>query len=116
MIGGCFMSTLLAAIRARELEISGVGVEVVAEPVGTPPRFEKVEVWVSAVAPDRGALEKVVGIAAQGCIMVNTLRGTKSSLRLGSYEQAENSWRREQWGRLPWPRRGLRRRGPISCS
>ena len=81
-IGGCFMSTLLAAIRARELEISGVGVEVVAEPVGTPPRFEKVEVWVSAVAPDRGALEKVVGIAAQGCIMVNTLRD-KIELEVG---------------------------------
>src|SRR3984957_6820566 len=47
-IGGCFMSNLLAAIKARSAEVSGVQAEVTAMPAGTPPRFTQVEVCVSA--------------------------------------------------------------------
>ena len=38
-VGGCFMSNLLAAIRARNAEVSNVRTEVVAELADSPARF-----------------------------------------------------------------------------
>src|SRR5271169_6424277 len=52
-IGGCFMSNLLAAIRARDLEITGVRTEVIATLADSPTRFESVELRVTADTPDR---------------------------------------------------------------
>jgi len=77
-IGGCFMSNLLAAIKAREAQVSDVYVEVNGTPEGTPPRFSGVELCVSADCDDRELLEKLVEIAERGCIMVNTLRAALS--------------------------------------
>lgn len=74
-IGGCFMSNLLAAIRARDLEITGVRTEVIATLADSPTRFESVELRISADTPDRELLQKLVEIADRGCIMMNTLRG-----------------------------------------
>lgn len=74
-VGGCFMSTLLAAIRAREAEISDVRVEVVGFLTDSPARFGGVELRVAADSVDRGLLERLVEIADRGCIMMNTLRG-----------------------------------------
>src|SRR5580658_11066596 len=42
-VGGCFMSTLLAAIKAREAEISDVRVEVVGSLADSPSRFAGLE-------------------------------------------------------------------------
>ena len=75
-VGGCFMSNLLAAIRARDAEISDVSVEVVGSIVDSPARFAGVELRVAAKSRDRELLERLVGIADRGCIMMNTLRGT----------------------------------------
>jgi putative redox protein len=75
-IGGCFMSTLLAAIKAREAQVSDVHTEVIGTPEGTPPRFSSVELSVSAACEDAQLLQKLVEIADRGCIIVNTLRGT----------------------------------------
>ena len=75
-IGGCFMSNLLAAIKAREAEVSDVYTEVIGTPEGTPPRFSGVELSISADCDDRELLQKLVEVAERGCIMVNTLRGT----------------------------------------
>ena len=75
-IGGCFMSTLLAAIKAREAQVSNVHTEVIGTPEGTPPRFSRVELSVSAACEDGQLLQKLVEIADRGCIIVNTLRGT----------------------------------------
>jgi putative redox protein len=75
-IGGCFMSNLLAAIRAREAQVSDVHTEVSGTPEGTPPRFSSIELSVSAACEDAELLEKLVEIAERGCIMVNTLKGT----------------------------------------
>jgi putative redox protein len=75
-VGGCFMSTLLAAIRAREAEISDVRVEVVGFLIDSPARFGGVELRVAAESVDRELLERLVEIADRGCIMMNTLRGT----------------------------------------
>ena len=74
-VGGCFMSTLLAAIRARNAEVSGVQTEVIATLAEAPARFTKIELCVTADCKDPQELEHLVEIAERGCIMVNTLKG-----------------------------------------
>ena len=69
------MSNLLAAIRAREAEISGVRTEVIGTITDSPPRFSEVELQFSAEGVSRDLLERIVEIADRGCIMMNTLRG-----------------------------------------
>ncbi len=74
-IGGCFMSNLLAAISARNAQVSGAQIEVIATLADSPSRFTAVELCVSAECADRELFEKLVEIAERGCIMVNTLKG-----------------------------------------
>ena len=74
-IGGCFMSNLLAAINARQAQVSAVQTEVIATLADSPSRFTAVELCVSAECADRDLFEKLVEIAERGCIMVNTLKG-----------------------------------------
>jgi len=74
-IGGCFMSNLLAAIRAREAAVTDAQVEVVGVLAEAPARFTSVEMRVSATYQDAALFEKLVEIADKGCIMMNTLRG-----------------------------------------
>ena len=74
-VGGCFMSNLLAAIRARDAEVSEVRVEVAGSLIDSPARFARVELRVAAGSRDRELLERLVEIADRGCIMMNTLRG-----------------------------------------
>jgi putative redox protein len=74
-VGGCFLSNLLAAIKAREADISEVRVEVVGALADSPARFAGIELRVSAETGDRESLERLVEIADRGCIMMNTLRG-----------------------------------------
>ena len=74
-VGGCFMSNLLAAIRARGAAISDVRTEVVGAIEESPARFSALELHVTAESADRELLEKMVQIADRGCIMMNTLRG-----------------------------------------
>lgn len=73
-LGGCFMSTLLAAIRAREAPVSDVRVEVVGTLGEAPPRFVSAELRVSACCDDRSELAKLVTIAERGCLAANSLR------------------------------------------
>ena len=74
-IGGCFMSNLLAAIRAREAAVTDAQVEVVGVLADAPARFASVDMFVSANYQDAALFEKLVEIADRGCIMMNTLRG-----------------------------------------
>jgi len=69
------MSNLLAAVRAREAEISNVRVEVEGFLADSPARFAGLELRVTAESRDRELLERMVEIAERGCIMMNTLRG-----------------------------------------
>ena len=69
------MSNLLAAIKAREADVSDVCTEVTGTLADAPPRFEAVELSVTAATPDRELLERLLEIADRGCIMMNTLRG-----------------------------------------
>jgi putative redox protein len=80
-VGGCFMSNLLAAIKAREAEISDVRTEVIGTIAESPVRFSAIELHVTAESRDRELLERIVEIADRGCIMMNTLRG-KLDLRV----------------------------------
>ena len=80
-VGGCFMSNLLAAIKARKAEISDVRTEVIGTISDSPARFSAIELHVTADSLDRELLERVVEIADRGCIMMNTLRG-KLDLRV----------------------------------
>lgn len=68
------MSNLLAAIKARNVDVSDVRTVVVGTIAATPARFSAVEVHVEA----RGGseeIERLVEVADRGCIMMNTLRG-----------------------------------------
>ena len=69
------MSNLLATIKAREIDISGLGIEVIGTITEAPARFEAVDVSVTADSADRELLERLVEIADRACIMMNTLRG-----------------------------------------
>src|SRR5271170_5115917 len=73
-IGGCFMSNLLAAISAREAEISEVETQVIGTIADSPARFSAVELHVSAKGRSE-EIERLVEVADRGCIMMNTLRG-----------------------------------------
>jgi hypothetical protein len=70
------MSTLLAAIRAGEAEVSDVRTEVIGTLAESPARFSAIQLHVSVDSLDRELLEHVVEIAERTCIMMNTLRGT----------------------------------------
>jgi putative redox protein len=74
-IGGCFMSNLLAAIKAREAEVADAQTEVIGTLAESPARFASVALNVTAKYSDREQFEKLVEIADRGCIMMNTLRG-----------------------------------------
>jgi putative redox protein len=73
-LGGCFMSNLLAAIAARQAQVSNVRTAVVGTLEGTPPRFVAIEAAVSAECEDRELLEKLVTMAERSCIVANTLK------------------------------------------
>ena len=76
-LGGCFMSNLLAAIRAREMPgagISNVRVAVTATVDGPPDRVTAMTMTVGAAGADRATLEKLVEIAGRACIVTNTLK------------------------------------------
>ena len=74
-VGGCLMSNLIAAMKARDTVIDGLQREVTAALEGTPARFTGLDLAVGAANVDRDVLEKLVEIAARGCIMINTLQG-----------------------------------------
>lgn len=76
-LGGCFMSNLLAAIRAREAAVEKVRITVEGTLASAPPRFEAITMRIAAEyeAGDRELMEKLVTISERGCIVANTLKG-----------------------------------------
>ena len=73
-LGGCFVSTLLAAIRTRDAAISEVRVAVTSTVGGVPERFESIAMRVSAKYDDAALMRKLVLMAERGCLVTNTLR------------------------------------------
>ena len=73
-LGGCFMSNLLAAIKARAAAIGNVRVDVEGTIDGSPPAFRAIVLRVSADHGDRAEMEKLITISERACIVANTLR------------------------------------------
>jgi putative redox protein len=80
-LGGCFLSNLLAAVRTREVAVSDVRITVKGTLEESPPRFDAIEMIVSAKHEDEALLQKLVTISERACIVANTLkRGTDLSV------------------------------------
>ena len=88
-VGGCFMSTLLAAIKAREAPVTNVRTDVTGVLAEDPTRFASVSLLVRADCEDDELLDRLVQIAENGCIMVTTLkRGIEFSVSAGAAARA----------------------------
>ncbi len=84
-LGGCFMSNLLAAIRARDAQITNVRIAVNGTLEGPPQRFSAIEMIISADRDDEELMQKLVTISERACIVANTLkRATDLSLQIQS--------------------------------
>lgn len=73
-LGGCFMSNLLAAAKARDISITDARADIEADMADAPARFTAVRMSVSARCEPPEELDKLVTIAERGCIAANTLR------------------------------------------
>ena len=73
-LGGCFLSNLLAAIRAREAAVSNVRVDVTGTIDGAPDHFSSFTMAISASHADAELVRKLIAIAARACAVTNTLR------------------------------------------
>ncbi|MGC2166879.1 MAG: OsmC family protein [Gallionella sp.] len=73
-LGGCFMSNLLAAAKARNIVINNACADIEGDMADAPSRFSAIRMAVSAQCESREELEKLVTIAERGCIAANTLR------------------------------------------
>src|SRR5260370_41780367 len=73
-VGGCFMSNVLAAIRAREANVSRVRTEVIGTIVDSPSRFAAIELYITEDCQSRDLLERLVRNGDRGLISMNTIR------------------------------------------
>ena len=73
-LGGCFMSNLLAAAKARNIELNNARADIEGDMADAPSRFTAIRMSVSARCDPPEELNKLVTIAERGCIAVNTLR------------------------------------------
>lgn len=75
-LGGCFNSNLLAAVRARDLEIDDIAIEVSGDLAEAPARFSAINMVVTSAFEDRDTFEKLVKMSERACIVANTLKGS----------------------------------------
>jgi len=73
-LGGCFMSNLLAAAKARDIKLTNARADIEGDMADAPSRFTAIRMTVSAKCDPAEELEKLVTIAERGCISANTLR------------------------------------------
>ena len=73
-LGGCFLSNLLAAIRARDAAVSNVRIAVSGTIEGSPDHFAAFTMSVSATHSDAQLVGKLIEVAARACAVTNTLR------------------------------------------
>ncbi|MGD8430652.1 MAG: OsmC family protein [Ectothiorhodospiraceae bacterium] len=72
-LGGCFMSNLVAAAAARDVDLGEVDLAITGVLAGNPAVFERIDMTVTGSA-GVDSLEKLVTIAERGCITANTLK------------------------------------------
>lgn len=83
-LGGCFMSNLLAAAKARGIEISNARAKIAGELADGPARYTDIHMTVTAQCSAPEELEKLVTIAERGCIVANTLaKAVKLTIECG---------------------------------
>lgn len=75
-LGGCFMSNLLAAIKAREAAIDNVNITVDGTLEGNPSHFTAIKMSVGGNYDDKEQMQKLVTISERSCIVANTLKGS----------------------------------------
>ncbi len=75
-LGGCYMSTLVAAARARELNPTDLQVTVEADVGGNPQQFQNATMTVRGGTTDEATLQKAIEIAERSCLVTNTLKGS----------------------------------------
>jgi putative redox protein len=73
-LGGCLMSTLLAAIRAREANVSNVRIQVRGTVEESPDRYTSIAMIVHADYDDADLARKLLQIAENGCLVTRTLK------------------------------------------
>lgn len=73
-LGGCFMSNLLAAAKARNIALKHARADIEGDMADAPSRFTAIRMSVSARCDPQEELDKLVAIAERGCIAANTLR------------------------------------------
>ena len=73
-LGGCFMSNLLAAIKAREAEAQNIRLAIAGTLSEAPMRFSAIRLEIRGEYAERTEFEKLVTIAERGCIVANTLK------------------------------------------
>ena len=73
-LGGCFMSNLLAAAKARDIALRDVRLAIAGELADAPARFTAIHMTVSGHCDVSGAWPKLITLADRGCIVTNTLR------------------------------------------
>lgn len=85
-IAGCYASTLYGAAIARNMTISDLGIDVVAEiSEDAPARFTSIALNItSGSCSQPEEFEKLLAIAEKGCIAVNTIKnGMKFGYAVG---------------------------------
>jgi putative redox protein len=75
-LGGCFMSNLLAAAKARNIQLRNACADIEGDMADAPSRFSAIRMTISAQCDPPEELEKLVAIAERGCISANTLRSS----------------------------------------
>ncbi len=73
-LGGCFMSNLLAAIKAREADAQNIRIAIAGTLSEAPMRFSAIRMEIRGEYAERTEFEKLVTIAERGCIVANTLK------------------------------------------
>ena len=73
-LGGCFLSTLLAAARTRDADVSNLRIAVTGTVGGVPERFESMTLRLAAKYADEALMHKLVALAERGCLVTNTLK------------------------------------------
>lgn len=73
-LGGCFMSNLLAAIKARNINITDVNIDITSKVAGSPLKFTEIDFQISALYENKTEFEKLVVIAERSCIVANSIK------------------------------------------
>ena len=73
-LGGCFLSTLLAAARTRSEEVADVRIDLAGIVDGSPESFTGIDMKLTGKFSSLDVMKKLVDIAERGCLVTNTLR------------------------------------------